>query len=675
MKTLDSNQTKNITTPPLAPQASDGNGRWFNSFRSEGWGWLPLLCLLGACGLLTVSVGYALARNGTSWGSSLFWIGLLIMFVPVGFRLLSADASRQERIGLVVGLGTALYLVKVVHSPTSFTFHDEFVHWRTVQDIVQTHHLFSFNPVIPVSPLYPGLHIITSALMNLAGLDAFTSGLIVLGIARVIIVLALYLLFEEVSLSPRVAGIATLVYMANTNFVFFSAQFAYESLALPFAVLGLLAVARRARKYQPNRLGLNIVMVLSLLATVITHHLTTYAVVVFLGLWTLVAFGMNVVHRFHQNHAGEKLNIVKLGRATLDQFLPVRVSKASDGATLAKKWDYYSPAGAMLMMLVTSLTWLMYVANFTVGYLAPVIEGALIEIVQIIAGESKGRQLFKAASGQEAALWEQLVGYGSVLLIVFGLPFGLYVIWKMYRTNIFTLLLGIVALLYPASLLLRYTVSGWEISNRTSEFVFIAVAFVLSLGVTNWLFSKPRSWIWSVVFIGVASIMFLGGIILGWPAPDRVPGPYMVSADTRSIEAEGIDAAKWANTNLGPNNRMAADRINGLLMLAYGEQHTVMNVGDGVNVGGIYLSPTVGKYQTQLLQKGKIRYLVVDRRLSTALPLVGIYFENGEPGSENRTTPISAADLAKFDKLPNVNRLFDSGDIIVYDVGELSGVR
>ena len=70
-----------------------------------------------------------------------------------------------------------------------------------------------------------------------------------------------------------------------------------------------------------------------------------------------------------------------------------------------------------------------------------------------------------------------------------------------------------------------------------------------------------------------------------------------------------------------------------------------------------------------------MRYLVVDRRLSTSLPAVGIYFERGETVRGARTRPIEPTLLAKFDRAAGVDRLFDSGDIQIYDVGRLSGAR
>ena len=71
-----------------------------------------------------------------------------------------------------------------------------------------------------------------------------------------------------------------------------------------------------------------------------------------------------------------------------------------------------------------SACWSCHVASETVGYLAPNLGGGLSELVRLIKGELVGRQLFRSAAGQTAPLWEQAAGYGSVLLVLLGLPFG-----------------------------------------------------------------------------------------------------------------------------------------------------------------------------------------------------------------------------------------------------------
>src|SRR5207253_960350 len=102
-----------------------------------------------------------------------FWLGLLIIFVPSVVRLISPTASRFERISLLCGVGIAFLIKKVMYSPLYFSGYDEFLHWRTADDIARSTHLFSTNSLLPVSPDFPGLEIVTNELSMLSGLSTF----------------------------------------------------------------------------------------------------------------------------------------------------------------------------------------------------------------------------------------------------------------------------------------------------------------------------------------------------------------------------------------------------------------------------------------------------------------------------------------------------------------------
>jgi hypothetical protein len=612
------------TVAPASPEAST---------RSRGH--LPILSLVGSLGLLLVSLAFTGARAEAEWAGLLFWAGLLTLYVPIAGRLFSSGASRGERIGLVALLGLGLYLVKVMHSPLAFTFSDELQHWRTVQDIARGGRLFEENPLLPVSPFYSGLESLTHALTSLSGLSIFGGGVVLVGLARLVLVVALYLFYEEVSRSSRVAGIAALLYMANPNFVFFGAHFAYESVALPLAALTLFAAARRERAPREDQLGLTLAVLLGLGAAVTTHHLTGYALAGFISLWAVTAL---------------------LGRCGSQDHHP-------------------SPAGPALLALIGSMAWLVYIASLIVGYLAPNLVGGVTEVVRLITGELTGRELFRSFTGQVAPPWEQFTGYASVVLILIGMPFGLLEVWRRFRASPLALALAIGSLAYPASLALRYTTRGAEMSNRASEFLFVAVAFVLALAAVGaWPASRPARR-WSAAITAWAAVIFVGGLIVGWAPWARLPGPYLVAADSRSIEPQGVAAAAWAHSFLGPDNRIATDRVNRLIMGSYGGQRPVTNAFDGVYTPGLFFSPDIGPAETDIVRRGRIQYVVVDRRLSSGLPMVGVYFEQGEPDTYRHTTPMDSAALAKFDGLQRASRVFDSGDLAIYDVGTLSHVR
>ena len=602
-----------------------------NVTSAQGWGWLPALSLVASLGVLLVALADNSARMNAPSAGLLFWIGLVILFAPIAARLSMPGLTRRESIGLVVILALGLYLVKVLYSPLGFTFFDEFLHWRTADDIARSGHLFRQNSMLPVSPLYPGLENVTNALMSLSRLTIFQAGAIVVGVARLVMALALYLFYEEISQSSRVAWIGTALYMANPNFLFFDAQFAYESLALPLTLLILFVLARRQRTALERRAGLSLIAAFGVLAVVITHHVTAFILTALLILWAVMSAAYNK----------------------------------------RQKSDQPGPVWIALWAIAANLAWLLGVSSITIGYLVPHVSDSVQAMLRLIAGEDTGRKLFQSSTGQASPL-ERVTGLASAGLTMLGLPFGLLQWWQQQRNNVASVLLVLSALAYPVTLVMRLTEASWEIAARSASFVFIGVAYILALGIEQLRLSEGRLWPTRLVFASCAAVVFAGGVIAGRSPWSRLPWPYAVGAESRSIEPQGIAAAEWARTFLGPDNRMAADRTNTSLMGSYGEQRVITELTDGVSISGVFLSPQLGSSELAVLRRARIRYLVVDRRLSTALPLGGQYYEKWERQIVAYSTPIELTTLDKFARIRDVNRIFDSGDMAIYDVGALS---
>ncbi len=190
-----------------------------------------------AIGLGSIAFADGASHRGWSYAhaSIFFWLGLLLIFAPNAFQSLRESSTRRERIFLVLLLSVALYVVKVLASPHGFTFSDEYTHIRNVNDILQTHHLFANNPLLPTAAYYPGLGAITAGLTQVTGLSEFAGGLIIVGVARMVFIGSLFLVASRVTRSERAAAVACLVYLANPMFLFFGATFSYENLALPLA--------------------------------------------------------------------------------------------------------------------------------------------------------------------------------------------------------------------------------------------------------------------------------------------------------------------------------------------------------------------------------------------------------------------------------------------------------
>lgn len=591
-------------------------------FTSNSWGWLPAIAFVESLGLLLIAQAYVGARAASASAELLFWIGLALLIMPVAIRLASAEVSRRERMALIILLGMIFYLVKFMHSPFGFTFPDEFSNIRNVREILQSHRLFMDNPELPVMSFYPGLPTITSTLVSLSGLSIFQAGMLVIGAARLILFLALFLLYEQVSGSARVGSIATLLYMANPNFLFYTAEYSYESLALPLAILVLYAVVRREMRGE-HRIGLTVIALLGLMTVVITHHMTSYALTAFLCLMTVI-----VLVRSRGKRRGP--------------------------------WDL-----AVVALLATSF-WLTFIASYTVNYLSPVFGRAVRSVFRLTIGEESSRQLFRSSSTEYISpLWEQFTAFGAVILISIGMPFGWLEIWRRHHKKVFFLFLGVIALAYLPMQLLRFTSAGWETANRSSEFLFIGVAFVLALSVERYWLSGRSGWSTPLGFVAFVVILIFGGFIAGWPPQARLPRPYIVATGSHMIEPQSITVAKWTREYLGPNNRFATGKVGAKLLNAYGGQDPF--TGGAYGIKDMLFSSQVGSSERDIIQGAGIRYILSDRLLVSWDHMIGLYFFNHEKSPAREL--IGSPTFEKFDGLENVNRILDSGDIVIYDVG------
>jgi hypothetical protein len=587
-------------------------------------GWLPVTVLGVAVGLVMIALAYSAARAGSGPSDFLYWLGIMVMIVSGIFALLEPTLTRTERLAIVVVLALGFYLVKVLLEPTAFTFLDEFQHLRTTNDILGTGRLFTDNPLLPVSPLYPGLELATVSFSQLTGLPVFYSGVVILGAARLLFGWAVFSFYESVGASSSVAGVASLIYMSNPGFMFFDSQFAYESFALPLGALVLLSVARREEGGQ--RMGWTAILIAAVAALAVTHHVTALMISAFLLMWAAIS--------------------VFVRRETQAQ----------------------SPLGPAFLMLVASVGWAVYVATSAVGYLAPHLVRALTDVLDLVGGALPGRELFRSGAGLDAPVYERIAALGSVALILAALPFGMWSIWTRHRRSAAAVALAAVAALYPASLALRVTPRGAEIAARASEFLYLGVGFVVAVAIIE--FRVVGRWTARALLTAAGAVLVAGGLVIGLPQWARMPGPYLVGADPRSIEPEGIRAAEWTLQWLGTDNRILADRTNRLLLGTYGQQHAISSAADRVPVAALYLAPSIGPKELEILRVGRIQFVLIDRRLSSALPIVGVYVERGEVAQGAHLEPVSAEALGKFER-PGVGRLFDSGDIQIYDVQSL----
>jgi hypothetical protein len=587
------------------------------------------IALCTSLGLALVALADVAAREGRGGKNAAFWAGIALIVLPALARVAAPGAGRRERIGIALIFGLGLYLVKVSYDPSAFAFSDEFVHFRSVRDDLVHGSLFSFNPLLPEAARYPGLGDIAVGLVRLTGLPIATVGLIVIGAARVTLTLALFLLAERISGSPRVAGLACLLYAANPNFLYWSAQFSYESLALPLVVFTVYLVAKRSASAGAWRL--DALAGASILAVVITHHLSSYFLAAVLLAWSAVVFA-----RRARGHGGG-----------------------------------YSPAALALVAVAAIGTWIAVVAPITGQYLGSIASSTGKGLFNVITGASATRQLF--TSGAEVApLWERLLGIGSVALTLAALVMAALVIWRRRRQTPLLLAPLLLSLIYPLLLPLRFIGGAAETANRSTEFVFLGVGSVLAAGVLE-LRARRRfcQALLRPTALLAGAVVVLGGIAVAWQYSERLPQDPLRRAVPYELSASAVSAERWSARVLGPGHRFASDFLDHLGLAAYGLQRPLWAPSDGVSAWQVLAPPRVDASVRRAIRAGGIEYVMVERRLSYGIPSSGYYFDKGEPQAGHFERAISPRTLAKFDRARGASRVYDNGQEQIYAVAAL----
>jgi len=613
--------------------------------------WTGPLAINAGVAMLVAAHAANASRAGSEWARAEFYLGIALFFLPVVARQALPQVGRTERFAGLIIVTLGLFMLRVIRAPQYLLGHDEYLHWVTAQNIVENHHLFTPNILFPIGPLFPGLEIAVTALAELAGLPIFVAALLVLAVARLLFVSTLFLVYERITGSARVAALGSLFYMGCSTFVFFDTNFAYESLALPLLMLTLLLCLRMAepRDRPVSARPLLVPLAIALVALAMTHHVTAYALAMIL----FAAVCLDAVGRGARS-VGWPLALAMFG-----------------GLFVAAAWSWAmgNPGGA---------------------YLGPVFENGAREVLQLLHSSSKGsRKLFTADDGTVAPAWERFTTLGSVALICIMLSLGVFrsLCWAgvpvargagihgwrsiLRWTNSKLVLLTLMTFAYPLSIVFRLTRSGWEIGNRIGPYAFLGVGVVSGVVVVNLLQGESRSVVRAAAVGMVATLILAGGIISSEGPRILVPAKYQVSADAASIEPMGVDAAIWTKQWLGPGRRFAADRVNRLLLSGYGRQLVSTTLQHGYDAGVILVADKLGPGEIDVLQKLRLDYLFVDLRLTTGLPVVGAYFDGA--AADRMASPPTARALLKFDSIRPVSRLFDNGYTIVYDVRALSG--
>ncbi len=622
---------------------------------SYRWMAAIVLCSTAGLGVLAVADQANRHENTSIPTYVLFWLGVLLIFVPIALRALARDVNPLERLTLIVFLGLALYLVKVLGSPNDFTFVDEYVHVRNTHAIISKGHLFTWNPLLDTAAYYPGLAALTAGVVELTGLSLFAAGLLIMGVARVLVCAFFYLVFESVTRSGRGAAIASLVYMANPMFLFWCSTFTYGNLAVPLAAFVVWWVGRTRHR---GGIASMVIAVVGIVAVTVTHHVVGFGLSGLLVAW----------------------------------WLAERV-----GCRTAKAARRQVGFLALVACCVTS-TWFFVVARPAAAYL---ITGNLLPALQstvnVIRGTTAPRKLYHIIAMAPPA-WEPMAGYAAVLVILGVLPIALLrARWSCGRAPV--AVATALAIAFPLSLVPRFAPNGVAVSGRSSEYVYTGLGCVFGLlfaaAASRWyewravgrgerngcrhdvrtgrLANVIRK-VWRDSFVPTAvaaalvTVVFVGNVTVGTRFFERLPEGANPHGYERSLQPDVIAASIWALQNLGPNNMFGANDMDSWALATYGDQ----DLADSRRLWPIFFSESIDSAVVQNIKDLRLRYLLVNWRMTLSIPnLADHYIHTQEPDAGHQHHPFPARALEKFSADPCIQLIYDAGPIQIYDASQI----
>ena len=440
-----------------------------------------------------------------------------------------------------------------------------------------------------------------------------------------------FFLARTVTKSDRAAAGASLIYAANPMFLFWSAAFSYENLALPLAAFTIWWIGRTRHRTEPALLA----AIVAVIAVIITHHVAGFALSAALGMWWLA------------------------GR--LNKYPPRALRHVG------------------LMAIVSSafaLTWFFVVARPASTYLiSQNLAPALRQTGSFIVGHTAARHLY-TSGGLVSPRWESVAGFAAVAILMFALIPGLLRAWSSRRRAPVAVAMCI-AVAFPLSLIPRLVPNGVAISGRSSEYVFAGVGCVIGflLTETRWrrtgqhrrspAIAKHRT----VFAVGLVTVVLVGGVTIGTAFYERLPESSHPSGYPWLVQQDVVTASKWALRHLGAHNRFGANTIDSNALASYGDQNTVLES----RVWPIFFASTMNSKVAKAIRATGIRYVLVDWRMTRGVPPTpGFYFSANEPGGGQYKEAFPVASLRKFSSAPCTRMVYHSGEVQIFDVSQIS---
>ena len=586
-----------------------------------------VLFMLWMCGIMIVALTYYNAYSET-FNFELFWIGIFLSSLSL-IGLILDDQIKKYRLILLFILGITFYFPVIFWSPNYFHFGDEILHYQTSR-LIQEHGNLDINVNFDVTKYYPGISLVTVFLSEFSDTSIFFSGKFMVGIIHSLMLIFVYLLFERISHSEKIAIFGAIIYATNSRYIFFDGIFSYESMGLPLMILTLFILAKYTTIDSVNNIYFRLLMIILISAIVITHHFTSYMLLLFMIVLLLVIY-----------------------RKKLDQYI---------------KLDFYVAASLTFMLI---FGWMVYYATVGFGYFGGLVRRSFVDIFKMFSLEHVTLRVLYRES--PVPYYERFTSQFLYIPLLFALfIIGIYILKRKNRFgDMWTYGLVAYGYIFFMSLLLIFNNSAEMFVYRSWAFLSIGTSFVAAFALNEICEFKIDKYLKTVSLYSVIIILLVGGISAGSSYNFRVPklniDSINVAAGHSATTYDTVTTAKWFEKYLGRYNTFYGDRSLGSAIGGYGIQKTPWQ-----SEKIFYPLDMNDKNVTTFIRdRSTTNYIVVDTRITKFLAEYGSYFSEEEKYFEKHygeKEVFPKERLEKFDKSEFLYRIYSNGNTNIYEI-------
>ncbi|MEZ0067183.1 glycosyltransferase involved in cell wall biosynthesis [Streptacidiphilus sp. MAP12-20] len=625
-------------SPPPAPQRRPGTPPDQRPRFGSPAAWLVLwTTATGGAVLVALSFSLAAASSTGTAHFAVFWLGMVVFFVPAVVVTTARHVSDKVRIVWMLGYGIVSFVPKLLRDPSQPLFHDEIAHWRQTTNMAADGKLFQPSALIHIIDRFPGLHLVTASISDATGMTVWQSALVLMLVAHILALFGAFMIGDSLFGSMRAGAVVALLYSLNPSFMYFDTQFAYESLAMPLLIwcVACLAKVHRAEG-RGERVGWSVAAALLGLGVLPTHHLAAAVLVLLLLMAAAITWA-----------------------AARRGAVPRATAAATTGVAL-------TIGGA-------AAAWLALAAPGTFAYLSPYLRSGSSQLLHLFSGSQSGARVpFQAGAGP---FYERLAAFTVPVLALVLAVLAIRQWWRTARTERraepLRLALGLFGLLYFPALPFILAQAGAEGARRSWGFTYIGLAVLVAPIVLAGLDRLSRLTVRASTSVGLAATLLacdalMGNVAAGLNADYRFPGPFVFGSDARSSTAELASMSQWIGRNLGSGVRVVSDRYTGLSLVR--------------DAGALPAAPSTGfatydlyvnsgppsAFLVQELSSSNYTYLVIDERLATQSPQLGVIFEPDEPFAHTAGNRVTSQNLARYHNLPWTTEVYESDNYSVY---------